>query len=110
MPVPFTGGCACGAVRYECSAEPMMAVNCRCCDCQRSSGAPFATVLIVPKATVTFSSEIKLHQVKAGSGNMATRGFCPTCGLPLFGQPSGLPIELIGLRAARVWMISAGIG
>ena len=21
--MPFTGGCACGAIRYECSAEPL---------------------------------------------------------------------------------------
>jgi hypothetical protein len=28
MDVPFFGGCACGAVRYECSAVPVAMVNC----------------------------------------------------------------------------------
>jgi hypothetical protein len=102
MAIPFTGGCACGAVRYECSVEPMLSVNCHCRDCQQSSGAPFAAVLIVPKAAVSFKGEIKLHQVKADSGNMSTRGFCSTCGSPLFGQPSGLPRELLGLRAVSL--------
>jgi hypothetical protein len=102
MTVPFTGGCACGAVRYECSAEPLLVVNCHCRDCQQSGGAPFATVLMVPKAAVTLKGEAKYHQVKADSGNVSTRGFCPTCGSPLFGQPSGMPIELIGLRAASL--------
>src|SRR5215470_9953070 len=85
MAAPFTGGCACGAVRYTCSAEPLMMANCHCRDCQRAGGAPYAAVLLVPKAAVTFTGEIKFHQVQADSGNMASRGFCPACGSPLFG-------------------------
>ena len=28
--MPFAGGCACGAIRYECSAEPLFMGNCHC--------------------------------------------------------------------------------
>ena len=28
MPTTFTGGCLCGRVRYECSAEPFFMGNC----------------------------------------------------------------------------------
>ena len=38
MAAPFTGGCACGAVRYECSAEPLMMGNCHCRDFLRATG------------------------------------------------------------------------
>ena len=102
MATPFTGGCACGAVRYECAAEPIMAANCHCRDCQQSSGAAFASVLIVPKDAVKITGTVKYYAVKADSGNMISRGFCPNCGSPLFGRPSGLPMELIGLRAASL--------
>jgi len=33
MPAPFTGGCRCGAVRYECTAEPIATIHCHCRDC-----------------------------------------------------------------------------
>jgi hypothetical protein len=33
-----TGGCACGAIRYEISAEPLAMNHCQCRDCQRKSG------------------------------------------------------------------------
>lgn len=33
----FSGGCACGATRYECSAEPVFAVSYHCRDCQRAT-------------------------------------------------------------------------
>ena len=35
---PYTGGCACGAIRYECNAEPMFSWICHCRECQRATG------------------------------------------------------------------------
>jgi hypothetical protein len=48
MDVPFFGECACGAVRYECSAAPVAMVNCHCRDCQRAGGAGFSPTVVVP--------------------------------------------------------------
>lgn len=44
---PFSGGCACGAVRYVCASPPIALINCHYRDCQRSSGAPFASGVVV---------------------------------------------------------------
>jgi hypothetical protein len=38
MNIPFSGGCACGSVRYTVAREPIAMVNCHCSDCQLSSG------------------------------------------------------------------------
>ena len=47
MTVQITGGCACGAIRYTCNEQPIATLNCHCQDCQRSSGAPFASGIVV---------------------------------------------------------------
>ena len=52
MSAPFTGGCRCGNVRYECTAEPIATLHCHCRDCQYASGGAFATVLLVPAAAL----------------------------------------------------------
>ena len=43
-----SGGCGCGAIRYESTAEPVLMLHCHCRDCQRSSGGPFSSFVILP--------------------------------------------------------------
>jgi len=101
MPIPFSGGCACGAIRYECSAEPIVALNCHCRDCQRASGSAFCAVLYVPRTALTISGQSRYYEVRAESGNSVSRGFCPHCGSPVFIQAELVP-DLQGLRAASL--------
>lgn len=83
MQVPFSGGCTCGAIRYECSAVPAFSWNCHCRDCQRASGSAFCPVLYVPRTALTITGTSKYHDVRAESGNTVSRGFCPACGAPV---------------------------
>jgi hypothetical protein len=39
MKLPLTGGCQCGALRYEIRAEPLTLYVCHCTECQRQSAA-----------------------------------------------------------------------
>ena len=43
------GGCLCGAVRYEFTGTPRIAVSCFCRDCQYSSGGAPAHAMIVKR-------------------------------------------------------------
>ncbi len=39
--MPITGGCLCGAVRYEANELPSKGVVCHCHVCQRTTGSAF---------------------------------------------------------------------
>lgn len=95
MPAKFTGGCACGAVRYEVEADPLMAGQCQCRDCQRSTGSGHASVMAFPEPAVSITGAVKFHDTKADSGNTASRGFCPDCGAPMVSKSSGMPGMLV---------------
>ena len=89
MPIPFEGGCHCGAVRYVCSEEPTTVVNCHCGDCQQIAGSAFITGVLVPEGSVTVNGELKSYKVKADSGNGVTRNFCPICGTRIMVELDG---------------------
>lgn len=92
MGTVLTGGCACGAIRYECTTDPLMVVNCHCRDCQRSSGGACSSVVVVTADSLALlTGEPKYYRVTAESGNPVQRGFCADCGSPLFAGNSNNP-------------------
>jgi len=101
-PSTFAGGCACRAVRYECSSAPVSMVNCHCRDCQRAGGAGHSpTVVLDIDHFRLVSGEPRYHELKAESGNVARRAFCVECGSPLFASSSGRP-NFVGIRAGSL--------
>ncbi len=91
MKLPLSGGCACGAVRFTCSTAPVAMLNCHCRDCQRSSGAPFASGVVVQSADLQITGAPAAHAQRASSGMATTRSFCARCGTPLFTQGASNP-------------------
>ena len=59
MSEAYTGGCACGAIRYEISGEPMVSNDCQCRDCQR--------MLCVPKPNETVGRKSMANRRKVKS-------------------------------------------
>ena len=102
MDTALSGGCACGAVRYACTAEPMFALNCHCRDCQRETGSAYAPILAVPSAAfaVTHGSP-GYFDVTADSGYVTRRAFCTRCGSTLFGEP-GSRTDMVTIRAGSL--------
>ena len=87
----ITGGCLCGKVRYECSAEPIFTGNCHCRDCQKASGGAFAPAIAVPAAALRVNGDVKFYDSKADNGNAVSRGFCTNCGGRVTAKSSGMP-------------------
>ncbi|PPD45274.1 MAG: hypothetical protein CTY16_10255 [Methylobacter sp.] len=93
----FSGRCTCGTIRYVCSHAPLAMLNCHCKDCQRSSGAPFASGVVVQASDTEITGTPKTYSVSGGSGSLVTRSFCPNCGTPLFTRSEANP-EIISIR------------
>jgi hypothetical protein len=87
----FSGGCLCGAVRYQSSASPQVVGHCHCVDCRKSSGTGHCTHVVIPEDAFKVSGEVKFYDRPADSGNIVSRGFCPNCGSPVYSKNSGMP-------------------
>jgi hypothetical protein len=80
-----TGGCLCGALRYEARGEPLNAGHCYCADCRKASGSGFIPFMGFARAAVQFSGQSRTFTSKAANGGDAVRNFCPICGGMVFG-------------------------
>jgi hypothetical protein len=101
VPKKLSGSCACGAIRYECDADPLIMMNCHCRDCQRASGSAYAAIVVVPKAATQIRGELRYHKVVGHSGKATERGFCPSCASPLTITSERRP-DILGLQAGSL--------
>lgn len=88
------GGCLCGAVRYQIEGKPVVVAHCHCADCQKGSGAGHATGAMFPVEQMRLTGATTEFRLRAESGNVVTRAFCPICGSPISGRNSGMPGHL----------------
>jgi len=88
-----TGGCLCGRVRYEITADPILQLACYCRDCQYAGGGAPALIAVVPKAQLAVTKgEPKTFWSKGDSGGDVGRSFCADCGSPLFSEPKSVGV------------------
>lgn len=99
--LPQTGGCLCGALRYELSGAPLLAYACHCHDCQTRSGAAFSLTLVVRTAEVAFSGPVEIIHRPTLSGRDVDHGVCPACRTPLSARARIAP-DFMSLRAGTL--------
>lgn len=94
-PATITGGCLCGAVRYEVRGPFLRAGHCHCSRCRRHSGAAVSTQGRVRREGFRLLSGADSVRV-FGEGQGAVKAFCQRCGSSLFGGtwPDGPEVSI----------------
>ncbi len=118
--VQTTGGCLCGAVRYEVRGSLHDVVNCHCQMCLRIHGH-YGAYASVARKDFSFLMDDTLQWYRSleddSDGNVY-RGFCSQCGSSLFWKVKGkgeMSIAAGSLdqptnlkTAAHIWVSTAG--
>lgn len=73
----LSGGCQCGAVRYQVDGTPQHVALCHCSDCRKSAGAPMVAWAAFAEDEFTL---LQGDLTTYNSSGTAMRSFCPTCG------------------------------
>jgi hypothetical protein len=115
-----TGGCLCGAVRYEIEGAVRHVTHCHCEMCRKAHGAAFATYARVARRRFRVTKGADALR-RYRSSEAVTREFCGTCGSQLFwsrdehpealavtlgtidGDPGGRPEAHIYVRDRACW-------
>lgn len=80
LPEKLTGGCLCGAVRYETTMKPFKVAFCHCASCRKATAAPLLAILLFDDGGVRFTRGApKRYESSPG----VFRGHCTVCGTPL---------------------------
>ena len=81
----LTGGCLCGAVRFEIAGEVGPAAYCHCTDCRRVTGSAFNVSVRLDKSRFRLvAGTPRGFTSTADSGHELSRHFCGDCGSPLY--------------------------
>ena len=117
VPRMITGGCLCGAVRFEISEAPERAGYCHCTRCQRRTGtAASAQAFVKPESLRIISGEENVRAYAPPDGFQKL--FCAGCGGQLFSRhpddPERMSVRLGALDPGhgvrpeyRQWLESA---
>jgi hypothetical protein len=93
----ITGGCHCGAIRYQAEGEALTHALCHCTDCRRHAGAPMVGWTIYPQGVAKVTKGTPKVYVSSQHGR---RHFCPDCGTGLFYTNAEILPGLIDIQSA----------
>ena len=99
----ITGGCHCGAIRYEAEVDPATAGICHCTDCQILSGTAFrVSIRAAPGSFRITAGTPRVYTKTAESGILRDQAFCETCGSPIYAATPGPEPRIYSIRAGTI--------
>ena len=98
-----TGGCHCGAIRYEAEIDPGQVSACHCTDCQVLTGGPFRiSVRAAPGTFRLVAGAPRVYTKTADSGRQRDQGFCERCGSPIYATSPGAEPRAYNIRVGTI--------
>ena len=95
------GGCACGAVRYRLTSDPLFTHCCHCLNCQRQTGSAFVINLLIEADRVELlAGAPQAVDVPRDDGSTQRISRCPTCQVAVYSD-YGRP-EVLFVRAGTL--------
>jgi hypothetical protein len=84
---PREGGCACGAIRYRLTAEPLFVHCCHCRNCQRQTGSAFVINVLIEADRVEVTAGAPWPvEVPRDDGSAQRIHRCPDCQVAVFSE------------------------
>jgi hypothetical protein len=109
-PLPLTGGCQCGKVRYAITAAPYVFYLCHCTECQRHTSSAFGESLRIESSALTVDGSMRIVRRMSESGHQREGHFCPECGVRIVHGTIGS--GMVNIKAGTLddtkWLIPAG--
>lgn len=98
-----SGGCACGAVRYTVSGDPIFVNNCHCRLCQRQTGSTSVVNAFYESERIALlSGTLVEFETEAGSGGPHIIRRCADCGTAIMSHYPRLGRHGAGLRVGTL--------
>ena len=97
----LSGECLCGKIKFSGETEIKRVANCHCIDCQKTTGAAFATIVFVNDENIKIKGSPRKYSHKSDRGSKMDKHFCENCGSQMFTVNSSRP-GIIGLRAGTL--------
>ena len=101
MAQPVTGGCLCGAVRFQFPAAPIAARACWCRVCQYLAAGNASVNAMFRTEGLTVTGELGDYVCQADSGNTMRRRFCRACGTQIFSESVARP-DIVVVRVGTL--------
>jgi hypothetical protein len=90
------GGCACGAVRYRLTSDPLFVHCCHCLNCQRQTGSAFVVnVLIEADRVELLAGEPQPVPVPRDRGKQQVIWRCPACQVAVYSRYTSPGIRFV---------------
>jgi len=90
------GGCACGAVRYRLTSEPLFTHCCHCLNCQRQTGSAFVINLLIEADRMELlAGDLQPVDVPRDDGSSQQIFRCPSCQVAVFSEYGGGAVRFV---------------